>query len=135
MKILTTIIIILCLWLSSAEAGLLNEYTSFKEFVNELGIKNGVFYDFEASNWEHIVSGSIYDFYYRDFSIASIEAAYMVQDIALGIATFNIPGLAAFGWTLPLGELKPKVGIGAGYDFRHHDPVYGLATLGFTWTF
>jgi len=125
----------LLVFATPAHAGLLNEYDSFKEFVNSLQVKHGVFYDAQASNWENIYGASIYDFYRNDIPVVSIEAAYMVQDTALGLVLLNIPGLQSFGISLPIGDLKPRIGAGAGYDFRHHEPVYGVAMFGITLDF
>lgn len=122
-------------WMSNANAGLLNEYDSFVDFVNGLQIKQGMFYDAHASNWEHVVAGSIYDLYWSDFPVASFEAGYMVQDIGLGLVTLNISGLSEYAIRMPIGALQLEVGAGAGYDFRHHEPAYGVALFGFTWDF
>ena len=135
MKYLLILLMLLLVFATPAHAGLLNEYDSFKDFVNSLQVKHGVFYDAQASTWQNVYGASIYDFTREDIPIVSIEAAYMVQDTALGLVLLNIPGLEAFGISLPIGDLRPRIGAGAGYDFRHHEPVYGLAMFGITLDF
>lgn len=133
MKKVLILLLVYFLWIPFCQAGIFNEYATFKEFVNGLQVKQGMFYDAHASNWEHVIAGSLYDFCRQDIPIVSIEAGYMIQDIGLIIANFNISGLEAFGLNFPIGELGLRIGGGAGYDFRHHEPAYGVALFGFTW--
>lgn len=135
MKKIVATILILLFWVSTSHAGLLNRYDDWKDFFNSFRIKHGMFFDCNASRWAHVICGNVFDFHAYDVPIASIDAGYIVQDIAVGMTTLNIPALEELGIDLHIGNLKPYISTGAGYDFRHHEPIYGVGIFGFTWEF
>lgn len=135
MKRYIFILFFLLLLASTAEAGLLNDFKNFKDFVNNLDTKYGATYDVIDAEWDKTYQFSLYDFPVVDYPIASLNLGYVEANTLAASATFHTSSIPIPGLNWILLKLDPEVGINAGYDFNESSMVVGPVIFGFGFSF
>ena len=113
-----------------AAAGIINDFSSTKELINNLSPKVGEFYNMHTHELETIYSISVYDWNSNDLHIASIELGYYNDQGILGIINFDLKQLNKMSFDIPLGRFEPTIGFAIGHNFKTNDWGMGPVLTG-----